>query len=134
MGNIYQMHIDRLQIGLLIFVFRKLLTHSSAAYYPTLCQKTQQRLLSVMAGKLRSMKFFRFPRSTTSSSSNGFFLSPSTRVQLHSAPIASNSSLAQNRRKRKSLTNLNWKKTKKEFLRKKSSDTDVFKRSRKNSN
>ena len=80
MGNIYQMHIDRLQIGLRIFVFGKLLSHCSAAYYPTLCQKTQQRLLSVMAGKLRSMKFFHFPRSTTSSSSDGFFLSPSTRV------------------------------------------------------
>ena len=58
MRNIYQSHEDRLQIGFRIFMFTKLLTHSSAAYSPTLRQIRQHRLLSVLAGKLRTAHFF----------------------------------------------------------------------------
>ena len=58
MGNIHQTHKDRLLIGLRIFSFAKLLTHTSATYSPTLIQQTQQRLLFTIAGKLRSSKFF----------------------------------------------------------------------------
>ena len=58
MRNIYQTHEDRLQTGLRVFLFAKLLTHSSAAYSPTLKQCSQQRLLSIIAGKLRPAQFF----------------------------------------------------------------------------
>ena len=54
----YIRHKDRLIIGLRIFSFAKLLTHSSATYSPTMIQQTQQRLLFTIAGKLRSSKFF----------------------------------------------------------------------------
>ena len=130
MANIYQIHIDRLIIGLRIFAFAKLLTHSSAAYYPTLHQKTQQRLLSVMAGKLRSIKFFPSSSSAICSSNNDIYIPSLTRDQLHSAPTSSNSYLVQSRRKKRSLSKLNWKKTKKVIIHKKGSGTDVFKRRR----
>ena len=58
MRNIYQIHEDRLLTGLSIFLFCKLLTHSSAAYSPTLTQNSQQRLLYIIAGKLRTSNFF----------------------------------------------------------------------------
>ena len=58
MRNIYQCHLDRLQTGFRLFVFTKLLTHSSAAYSPTLQQKSQQQLISIIAGKLLSIPFF----------------------------------------------------------------------------
>ena len=51
--NIYQSHRGRLQNGLRIFELAKLLTHSSAAYSPTLVQTT----VFMMAGKLRKSGF-----------------------------------------------------------------------------
>ena len=57
MSNIYQSHRGRLQIGLRVFELAKLLTHSSAAYSPTLIQTSQQRLLSILSGKMRQTSF-----------------------------------------------------------------------------
>ena len=56
--NIYQAHIPRLQNGLRIFELTELLTHASAAYSPTLCQSSQQRLLNVIASNIRETGFF----------------------------------------------------------------------------
>ena len=53
MRNIFQIHRDRLQRGFRIFELSKLLTHSSAAYSPTITQLSQQRLLFTIASKFR---------------------------------------------------------------------------------
>ena len=71
--NLYQAHIPRLQNGLRIFELTKLLTHASAAYSPTLCQSSQQRLLKIIASNIRETGFFppllnhTIPPATTSS-------------------------------------------------------------------
>ena len=56
--NIYQTHKGRLLDVFRIFVMAKLLTHSSAAYSPTLTQFGQQKLLSLIAGRIRHNRFF----------------------------------------------------------------------------
>ena len=56
--NIIKAHFGRINTGLKTFVLAKLLTHSSAAYSPTLTQVSQSRLLSQIAGKIRKMSFF----------------------------------------------------------------------------
>ena len=56
--NIYQTHKGRLQDVFRIFEMAKLLTHSSAAYSPTLTQFGQQKLLSLIARPIRHNRFF----------------------------------------------------------------------------
>ena len=58
MRNIFQIHRDRLQRGFRIFELSKLLTHSSAAYSPTITQTSQQKLLFLIASKLRTDVIF----------------------------------------------------------------------------
>ena len=58
MRNIFQIHSDRLQRGFRIFELSKLLTHSSAAYSPTTTQTSQQKLLFLLASKLRKAGIF----------------------------------------------------------------------------
>ena len=56
--NFYQSHKGRLQNGFRIFEFVKLLTHASAAYSPTLTQRRQCNLLSLISGRMRQIRFF----------------------------------------------------------------------------
>ena len=58
MRNIRRSHTTRLLICIQIFVFLKLITHSSAAYYPTLVQTTQARLIHLIAGDIQHNGFF----------------------------------------------------------------------------
>ena len=129
MGNIYQTHKERLLIGLRIFSFAKLLTHSSAAYTPTLTQQTQQRLLFTIAGKLRSSKFFPSHRSFSFIKCNGLPLGPK-RTSLHIAPVQENLSSSQKRRKIREVSNLSWKKEEKRLKTHLVTGTDVFKKRR----
>ena len=58
MRNIRMSHVTRLQICIKIFVFSKMITHSSACYSPTLIQNSQKRLLNLIAGNIRHNGFF----------------------------------------------------------------------------
>ena len=51
MRNVRMLHITRLYIR--VFVFCKLVTHSSACYSPTLTQTTQSRLIHLIASEIR---------------------------------------------------------------------------------
>ena len=128
MRNIYQSHEDRLQLGLRIFIFTKLLTHSSAAYSPTLRQIRQHRLLSVLAGKLRTAHFFIQPEENISQGTSplaegrALIRLPNTSVDERT------SSVRQSSRENRSD---NWKKMTRTNREPRFSTTDVFKRRRK---
>ena len=53
MRNIRMSHITRLYTCIRVFVFCKLVTHSSACYSPTLIQTTQSRLIHLIASEIR---------------------------------------------------------------------------------
>ena len=129
MGNIYQIHKERLLIGLRIFSFAKLLTHSSAAYTPTLTQQTQQRLLFTIAGKMRSSNFFSSPNSLSFTKCDSFSSGPK-RTSLQIDRVNENLSSPQKRRKIKEISNLSWKKEEKKFKTNFVTGTNVFKKRR----
>ena len=125
--NIYQAHLGRLQCSCRIFEMAKLLTHSSAAYTPTLIQTRQRRLLCSIAGRLRKYPFF-----------------PSGMLQLEGSPQRINSrreDLLIAEKKGNSLTGMvrkqerrenraMWKKEKRKGSTGEENTTDVFKRRR----
>ena len=129
MGNIYQTHKDRLLTGLRIFSFAKLLTHSSAAYTPTLTQQTQQRLLFTIAGKMRSSTFFPSPHSDSFIKCDSLPSGPK-RTSLQIARVQENLSSSQKRRKIKEVSNLSWKKEEKKLKTHFVTGTNVFKKRR----
>ena len=61
MRNIRMSHRTRLLTCIRVFVFLKLITHSSAAYSPTLIQNSQSRLIHSIAGKIQHNGFFPAP-------------------------------------------------------------------------
>ena len=61
MRNIRMSHTTRLLICIRIFVFLKMITHSSAAYHPTLVQTSQSRLIHSIAGEIQHNGFFPAP-------------------------------------------------------------------------
>ena len=108
--NIYQSHRGRLQNGLRIFELAKLLTHSSAAYSPTLVQTTQQRLLFMMAGKLRKSGFFSFPSPCKINSADNV---SQKKKSLNTTYREYDTSSAQARKIRVKANKQNWGKRKK---------------------
>ena len=127
MRNIYQTHEDRLQTGLRVFLFAKLLTHSSAAYSPTLKQCSQQRLLSIIAGKLRSAQFFsQSPVLPTNTLSMAL-----TRNDLQATPVDEDPTFSETRSRERVRNSLKWKKLDKKNKKPHGSATNIFKRRRK---
>ena len=130
MRNIFQIHSDRLQRGFRIFELSKLLTHSSAAYSPTITQTSQQKLLFLLASKLRKA---------------GIFSSYYTRVGDTTVPLSpdlsgnldvayyrkTNSSLNTTRILNQQLNKRNWEHRRKRERIKRPTPTNVFKRPRK---
>ena len=62
MRNIRMSHFTRFYICTRIFVFMKLLVHSSACYSPTLIQTSQSRLIHTIASEIRHKGLFPEPR------------------------------------------------------------------------
>ena len=126
--NIYQAHIPRLQNGLRIFELTKLLTHASAAYSPTLCQSSQQRLLNVIASDIRETGFFPpllnhlMPPAATSNLK---------RSDLQTALVQPSATSVLRRKQIRLENKRNWKKKGKQLKRGTPNSTNVFKRRRK---
>ena len=127
--NIYQAHIPRLQNGLRIFELTKLLTHASAAYSPTLCQSSQQRLLNVIASDIRETGFFPpllnhlMPPTATSNLK---------RNDLQTALVQPSATSVLRRKQIRLENKRNWTKKDKQLKQGTPSSTNVFKRRRKN--
>ena len=125
--NIYQVHLGPLQCRLRIFELGKLMTHSSAAYTPTLIQTRQRRLLCSIAGRLRKDPFF--PSCMTRI--EGF--SPTIHCRREDLQIAEkkeNPATATLRKQERSENLAKWKKVKRKVSTGKENTTDVFKRRR----
>ena len=121
--NIYTSHAGRLQSGFRIFLFAKLLTHSSAAYSPTLTQKSQSRLLSIIAGQIRQTRFF----STNLETSVNL---PQTRKTLHAPVLPINNVSRETRFNKRKSQDLMWKKSDIRPSKRSPSQTNIFRRPR----
>ena len=126
MRNIRMAHIDRVYNGLRIFMFAKLLTHSSASYFPTLIQCSQSRLLSIIAGNLRVQGFFPTQNITNLS----IPLPTGTRNDLHVSHILTDAGTAATRAYKRKLETAMWNKRNTEPRPSVRSETDIFRRPR----
>ena len=70
MRNIRMSHLTRFYICIRIFLFLKLVTHSSACYSPTLIQTSQARLIHTIAGDIRQNGLFPVPLRTAPFNTN----------------------------------------------------------------
>ena len=120
-----QSHEGRLQTAFRIFNFAKMLTHSSAAYSPTLTQSTQSRLLYCIAGKLRRDGFFKKNSQIINISL------PLNRKGLHSSVVPINLSSVESRLHQNNMQKVKWGKRKIKHSDNRISYTNVFKRPRK---
>ena len=121
--NIYQSHKGRLQDGFRIFELAKLLTHASAAYTPTLTQFEQQKLLSLICGRLRQVRFF--PNVQPA------LMDVSLPLSLQRPILQTNTSAALLRKKVKQENKETWEQQGTKLRQGKPSSTDIFKRPRK---
>ena len=119
-------HIDRVYNGLRIFMFVKLLTHSSASYFPTLIQCSQSRLLSIIAGNLRVQGFFPTQNITNLS----IPLPTGTRNDLHVSHILTDTGTSATRAYKRKLETAMWNKRNTEPRPSFHSETDIFRRPR----
>ena len=127
MRNIIMSHQNRLKNGFRIFILAKLLTHSSASYFPNLTQTSQSRLLSIIAGKLRVNGFFPTPIITDLPTSP----ITETRKDLHIHAIPYNTSSTVTRVGKRKLEKVMWGKRKTTKGTRIRNNTDVFQRPRK---
>ena len=125
MRNIRMAHEDRLRNGLSIFMFAKLLTHSSAAYFPTLCQTSQSRLLFILSVKLPTYGIFPTPNIAVNSISSPI----NSRDHLH-VNVPTNAGTAITRASKRKLENVMWKKRQIPLRPSVRSYTDIFRRPR----
>ena len=128
MSNIYQSHKNSLESRLQISMFAKLLTHTSAAYTPTLTQKSQQQLLAFLAGKLRVMKFF--PENPNHRVKKQFSLVYGNKM-IQKSPVEVNITSKNNRKKIREESKSNWKKKENKSRIPQKRFTNIFKRRRK---
>ena len=126
--NIYQSHEYRLRNTFRIFELTKLLTHSSAAYFPTLMQTRQQKLIAHIAGHIRNVSFF--PPVLANPPASLLSL-PLHRRSLKMCHTKNNITISLERKKKRQNNKRNWRKKKKASRRGKASSTDIFKRPRK---
>ena len=124
MRNIRMSHRTRLLTCIRVFVFLKLIAHSSAAYSPTLTQNSQSRLVHSIAGKIRH---------------NGFFPSPVHSAQIdninclgdiNKPKVFLNPDVANKRSAKRRVQKHLWSIEKKKPRVAHSSNTNIFKRSR----
>ena len=125
--NIYQSHRRRLLNGFRIFVMVKLLTHSSAAYSPTLTQTRQRRLLSLIASKISQGRFYS-PKCALLSVAGDQKSLEDAKLQTVHRHIDTSCALA--RKKKRQTNKSNWAKRKMPSKSAKISLTDIFKRPR----
>ena len=128
--NIYQTHIGRLRCSFRIFEMVKLLTHSSASYYPTLTQTRQRRLLFSIAGRIRKEGFF--PSGMNHLEGNSLHTN-FKRDYLHTAVVGSDSSTAMLRKLERKHNRVMLRKDNRKRRMPDENTTDVFKRRRVNS-
>ena len=126
--NIYQTHKGRLQDVFRIFELAKLLTHSSAGYSPTLTQFGQQKLLSLIAGRLRRNGFFPPVHSAHETSLIPTNVALNT---LHTPFILETSFSSFSRKNTRDENKQNWKKREKRMRSREPSSTNIFRRVRK---
>ena len=130
MRNIFQIHRDRPQRGFRIFELSKLLTHSSAAYSPTITQTSQQKLLFLIASKLRTAGIFS-SYYTRLGQTTGQSLSKSSGNLDVVYYNNSNSSLNITRKLNLQLNKRNWENRRKRERINRPTPTNIFKRPRK---
>ena len=118
--NIMQAHIGRLSTGLSIFVLAKLLTHSSAAYSPTLTQASQSRLLCQIEGKIRVMSFF--PPVTKPADLDG-----SISEKLDYPRVVVNGEITKSRKEEQTKESKMWTKRNLKRHHTRPNDTNIFK-------
>ena len=124
MRNIRMSHITRLSICIQIFVFTKLVAHSSACYSPILIQTTQSRLIHLIANEIRHIGLFQPPISNSPSHKiNGFAVMNKPHVIL--SPC-----VEEKRSKKRILEKIMWSKKKKVTRVKHLQNTNIFKRPR----
>ena len=123
----YQTHIGRLRCSFRIFEMAKLMTHSSAAYSPTLTQTRQRRLLCGIAGRLKKHMFF--PMGTTPLQGTTLLAVPH-RKDLHTAVLREPLVAKMLRKKKNQDNRVMWEKEKREGSSRGENTTDVFKRRR----
>ena len=130
MRNIILSHKGRFENGIRIFLLFKLLTHSSAAYYPTLSQSTQSRLLFIIAGKIRHAGFFSPPNNPLIPQDS----STSTRKDLHKSSVFIDDTITAMRIDKHTQESIMWKKRKVKPHLHFPNKTNIFKRPRKHKN
>ena len=124
MRNVRMSHITRLYIYIRVFVFCKLVTHSSACYSPTLIQTTQSRLIHLIASEIRYNGLFQAPIHNPSTHKiNGL-------AGLNKPHIIFSPGIAEKRLKKRDLERKMWSKKKKVTRVKHSHKTNIFKRPR----
>ena len=109
MRNIIMCHEQRFQNGLYIFLLAKLLTHSSAAYYPSLSQTTQSRLMTTIAVNIRLVGFFQQPNNQIALRDS----TAQTRSALHRHYVPNNVCNTTSRKAKRKRENVMWKKERK---------------------
>ena len=127
MRNIILSHRGRFENGIRIFLLFKLLTHSSAAYYPTLTQSTQSRLLSIIAGKIRHAGFFSPPNNPLIPWDSSI----PTRKDIHRSSVFINDHNTAMRTDKRRQESIMWKKRKIKPHLHFPNNTNIFKRPRK---
>ena len=124
MRNVRMSHITRLYICIRVFVFCKLVTHSSACYSPTLIQTTQSRLIHLIASEIRYNGLFQAPIHNPSTHKiNGL-------TCLNKPHIIFSPGIAEKRLKKRDLERKMWSKKKKVTRVNHSHKTNIFKRPR----
>ena len=126
MRNIITSHEQRLLNGLRYFVFSKLVTHSSASYFPTLVQISQNRLLFIIANKIRLGPFFPTPVHSLISNE----LSYSSRNDIKKPLILNNTGTTISRAAKRKREKDMWKLSEITPRVSRRSNTNVFRRPR----
>ena len=126
MRNIILSHEQRIQTGFRIFVFAKMITHSSASYFSTLVQLSQSRLLHSIASKLRVVRFFPTPGHPAIS----IVPTPSSRMIINKPSILKDTDLTISRLSKRKRQLSKWKTRDASTRTRRHSSTDVFRRPR----
>ena len=122
--NIRMSHTTRFLICIQIFVFLKLITHSSAAYYPTLVQTTQARLIHLIAGDIQHNGFFPQPIRSVQSDNHKCL------VDIQRPYVVLESGVAEQRLVKRKVQQHMWSIENQDSRAKNINTTNIFKRPR----
>ena len=124
MRNIRMSHLTRFYICIRIFLFLKLVTHSSASYSPTLIQTSQARLIHTIAGDIRHNALFPVPLRTAPFNTNN----QSGNINTPHVLLAPN--VAKKRSSKRKLQSIMWSKNNIVARDKQLHKTNIFRRPR----